>query len=100
MTRFLLAASVVVAAAPAGFAQGSLSELCDEFAAMTQQLADLRSDGTASDAAQGIVAGQYEEDQLLHLGMIPQLAAFVYALPEDQVNAEVEASFADQCKAQ
>jgi len=103
MTRLFQAATLGAAlafAAPSlALANAKQDRLCGEFAYMAQQLADLRISGTKMDDAQLIVSGQYAPDQLTHLQMVPQLAAFVYALPDGQLTGDVEGGFAAQCKA-
>jgi hypothetical protein len=85
-------------AAPA-FSQSAQDKLCDDFAYVSQQLADLRLGGSDEAEAQKIVAGQYEQDQQVYLQMIPVLSVQVYGWTDAQLKGDVEGDFAKQCKA-
>ena len=79
-------------------AKSKKDKFCEELAYDSQQMADLRIGGSDEKEAQLIVAGQYDDDQLNHLQMIPYLSSFVYGLDKEKLQGDVEASFSEQCK--
>ena len=99
MIRFVLPIALSVSFALPLAAQSKKDQFCDELAYASQQIADLRISGSSEADAQSAIAGQYEENQVNHLQMIPYLSSFVYGLNKTQLKGDVETSFADQCKA-
>ena len=96
--RCVAVAVLCVSVACPAFAKSKKDKFCEELAYASQQMADLRIDGSDEKEAQLIVAGQYEDDQINHLQMIPYLSSFVYGLDDENLAGDVEASFSEQCK--
>ena len=94
---FTLATVTVLAASPVA-AKSKQDKFCEELAYASQQMADLRIDGSTEEEARLSVAAQYEDDQVTHLQMMPYLSAFVYGLNDAQLSEDVEAAFSEQCK--
>ena len=79
-------------------AKSKKDKFCEELAYASQQMADLRIDGSSEEEARLMVAAQYEDDQVTHLQMMPYLSAFVYGLNKEQLSEDVEAAFSEQCQ--
>jgi hypothetical protein len=79
-------------------AKSKKDKFCEELAYASQQMADLRIDGSSEEEVRLMVAAQYEDDQVTHLQMMPYLSAFVYGLNKEQLSEDVEAAFSEQCK--
>lgn len=79
-------------------AKSKKDKFCEELAYASQQMADLRIDGSSEEEARLMVAAQYDDDQVTHLQMMPYLSAFVYGLTKEQLSADVETAFSEQCK--
>lgn len=98
MTRFALTAAVVALLGLPAHAKSDQDKLCEEMAKVTQELADLRLSGSDENDAKAAVLAKMDSDEAGKMQLVPTLSAWVYSLQKADLNSDVEAAFAEQCK--
>ncbi|MWD27988.1 hypothetical protein E0K89_010925 [Aquicoccus sp. SCR17] len=94
----LACATAPLVAAPA--AASGKAETCANFGEMANRAVALRTEsGLEMEAAAARLAAAYEDQSADMAALAPQVAAWVWSLPEDQLGAGVGQAMEAQCKA-